>query len=189
MRSTLLAASVAVLCLANPALAKTTHHTTTHHKHHYAHHRHHNYSHHRHRVHRSTHRSSHTTASVSEGPIGMGFDVANGVVHGGSELISVAMSNLGGNPTGMSHKWCAAALNVWLRRTGHRGSGSNTAISFAHYGHPTGARVGAIAVMPHHVGIVKAVGPGYVTLVSGNHGHRVGVGNYRTSRIIAFRQA
>jgi hypothetical protein len=43
--------------------------------------------------------------------------------------------------------------------------------------------------MPHHVGIVTAVGPGYVVLVSGNHSHKVGVGRYASNKIIAYRMA
>ena len=43
--------------------------------------------------------------------------------------------------------------------------------------------------MQHHVGIVTAVGPDYVVLVSGNHGHKVGVGRYASNKIIAYRMA
>ena len=46
-----------------------------------------------------------------------------------------------------------------------------------------------IAVLPHHVGLVTAVGPGYVVLLSGNHGHKVGVRRYASDKIIAYRMA
>ena len=109
-----------------------------------------------------------------------------GVASGGSQLVSVMRTQLGRNPTGWSHQWCGRYLDMVLRETGHSGGG-NLAAGYAHYGRPAGAQVGAIAVMSHHVGVVTAVGPGYVTLISGNHGHRVGIGNYSRSRIIAFR--
>lgn len=47
----------------------------------------------------------------------------------------------------------------------------------------------AIAVMAHHVGIVKSVSKDYVVLISGNHGHKVGIGRYPKSRIIAYVSA
>ena len=57
---------------------------------------------------------------------------------------------------------------------------------------PTPARIGAIDVMPNHVGIVAFVGDDYVILVSGNHGgssgyRSVGLGRYAMSRITTFR--
>jgi len=94
---------------------------------------------------------------------------------------------LGGNPTVWSHQWCARALNMALRAAGIRGTGDNRAISFARYGHPTGSKRGAIAVMPHHVGIVLAEKRDRILLLSGNHGHRVGIGWYAKARIIAYR--
>ena len=110
---------------------------------------------------------------------------------GSSPLVAVAMRYVGSNPTGRSHKWCGTFLDLALRQSGHSGGG-DLARGYSAYGRPSPARVGAIAVMAHHVGIVTAVGPGYVTLVSGNHsgrsGHRtVGLGRYSMARIIAFR--
>ena len=97
----------------------------------------------------------------------------------------------GNNPTGWSHNWCAHYLNVVLQEAGYP-SGGNLAREYASYGQPTPARVGAIAVIPHHVGVVGFVGDDYVILVSGNHGgssgHRtVGLGRYAMSRITTFR--
>jgi hypothetical protein len=110
--------------------------------------------------------------------------------HAGN-LLGIAKRDAGENPTGWSHNWCAHWLDRTLRRAGKAGGG-NLARAYASYGQPTPARVGAIAVMPRHVGIVTAVGKGFVTVISGNHsgksGHRtVGYGNYRMNRIIAFR--
>ena len=106
-------------------------------------------------------------------------------------LVALAMRYDGNNPTGWSHNWCAHYLNVVLQEAGYP-SGGNLAREYASYGQPTPARVGAIAVIPHHVGVVGFVGDDYVILVSGNHGgssgHRtVGLGRYAMSRITTFR--
>jgi hypothetical protein len=106
-------------------------------------------------------------------------------------LVALAMSYEGKNPTGWSHNWCAHYLNMILQEAGYP-SGGNLARVYASYGQPTPARVGAIAVMPNHVGVVAFVGNDYVILVSGNHsgssGHRtVGLGRYAMSRITTFR--
>jgi hypothetical protein len=106
-------------------------------------------------------------------------------------LVALAMRYDGNNPTGWSHNWCAHYLNMVLQEAGYP-SGGNLAREYASYGQPTFARVGAIAVMPHHVGVVGFVGDDYVILVSGNHGgnsgHRtVGLGHYDMSRITTFR--
>lgn len=105
-------------------------------------------------------------------------------------VLRVAGRFLGrGNFTGFPEAWCADAMNVWLRLSGHRPQASHRAIDFAHYGRPTSARVGAIAVLTHHVGVVSRVVPGGVILISGNHRARVGLGFYPLHRIIAFREA
>ena len=106
-------------------------------------------------------------------------------------LVALAMRYDGKNPTGWSHNWCAHYLDVVLQEAGYP-SGGNLARGYASYGQPTPARVGAIAVMPNHVGVVTFVGDDYVILVSGNHGgssgHRtVGLGRYAMNRITTFR--
>src|SRR5262249_51615551 len=106
-------------------------------------------------------------------------------------LVSLAMRYDGKNPTGWSHNWCAHYLDMILQEAGYP-SGGNLARGYASYGQPTPARVGAIAVMPNHVGVVAFVGDDYVILVSGNHGgssgHRtVGLGRYAMNRITTFR--
>jgi hypothetical protein len=103
-----------------------------------------------------------------------------------SPLLARALRDVGRNPTGWSRQWCGRQMALWV------GHGPNLAAAWRHIGSPTQARPGAIAVMAHHVGVVKSVGPGYVVLVSGNHagrsGHRVvGIGTYPLSRIITFR--
>src|SRR5215475_13812653 len=66
-----------------------------------------------------------------------------------SNVVAEARRYLGGgNPTGRSTLWCARFMNMVLEHTGHRGTGSDMAASFAHYGHRvSGPEVGAIAVM------------------------------------------
>ena len=115
-------------------------------------------------------------------------EVCDSIVSGGSQLIRLAMEHLGDNPTGWRHSWCGRFLAMTLEEAGHRGGG-NLAAGYADYGLPAKAQLGAIAVMPHHVGIVTAVGPDYVVLLSGNHGHKVGVGRYAKNKIIAYRMA
>ncbi len=105
----------------------------------------------------------------------------------GGSIVSVMEGDLGTNPTGWAHDWCSHYLGMVLHRIGLPDSGSNTAISYAHYGHPAAPAPGVIAVMPHHVGVVTKVLGDKVELVSGNHSHKVGIGDYSIHRIIAFR--
>ena len=94
--------------------------------------------------------------------------VAPGAVEGGmtsgssSSLVMEARHYLGGNPTGRGSLWCARFMNMVLERTGHHGTGSDMANSFAHYGQRiAGPQVGAIAVMGRrgggHVGIITGI--------------------------------
>lgn len=108
-----------------------------------------------------------------------------------TQLIAVAKRYLGSrNFTRLRGPWCAAALRAWLARSGHSTRGTdNRAISFARYGRPAGGpRIGSIAVMRHHVGIVIGHSRRGPVLLSGNHGHRVGVGVYSRYRILAYRE-
>ena len=104
-----------------------------------------------------------------------------------------AMLDVGTNPTGWKRQWCARSLNMWLKRSGMKGCGSDAAISCLEAGRKLSEpQIGALAVMAHHVGIVKDIGnSGSVTLVSGNNAGRpgarkVGVSKYRRGRILAF---
>lgn len=100
-----------------------------------------------------------------------------------------ALSDIGTNPTGWSHKWCARWLDMVVP-----GGAGNASASWKSYGSPSTARPGAIAVMRGHVGIVgpKGCNGGRCQIVSGNHsgksGRRtVGLGSYSMGRIISFR--
>jgi uncharacterized protein (TIGR02594 family) len=109
-----------------------------------------------------------------------------------SNIVSEARRYIGGNPTGRSRLWCARFMNMVLTRSGHRGTGSDMASSFAHYGRRvSGPQVGAIAVMRRggggHVGVVSGVDRrGNPIVVSGNHGRRVAESVYPRSRVYAY---
>jgi len=111
---------------------------------------------------------------------------------GGSSLIAEARRYLGGNPTGRRSLWCARFMNMVLQHTGHRGTGSDMANSFAHYGRRvSGPQVGAIAVMGRrggsHVGIITGIDArGNPIMISGNYGHRVAEASISRGRIYAY---
>lgn len=117
---------------------------------------------------------------------------APGGFNGFSDVVTEARRYIGGNPTGRSRLWCARFMNLVLAHSGHRGTGSDLASSFARYGERVaGPQVGAIAVMSRrgggHVGVVSGVDPrGNPIVVSGNHGHRVAESVYPRSRIYAY---
>jgi len=110
----------------------------------------------------------------------------------GSSLISEARRYLGGNPTGRGSLWCARFMNMVLQHTGHHGTGSDMANSFAHYGQRiSGPQVGAIAVMARrgggHVGIITGVDArGNPIMISGNNGNRVREAPVSRGRIYAY---
>jgi uncharacterized protein (TIGR02594 family) len=111
---------------------------------------------------------------------------------GGPGLVSEARRYIGGNPTGRGRLWCARFMNMVLERSGHRGTGSDMARSFASYGHRvSGPQIGAIAVMSRrgggHVGVVSGIDAnGNPIVVSGNNGHRVREAPYPRGRIYAY---
>lgn len=118
----------------------------------------------------------------------IGFSSGFGV----SNVVAEARRYIGGNPTGRSRLWCARFMNMVLKRSGHEGTGSDMASSFAHYGHRvSGPQIGAIAVMGRrgggHVGVVSGIdAKGNPIIVSGNHGHRVAESVYPRGRIYAY---
>jgi len=109
-----------------------------------------------------------------------------------SSLVMEARHYLGTNPTSRASLWCARFMNMVLRRTGHQGTGSDMASSFAHYGHRvTGPEVGAIAVMSRrgggHVGIITGIdSSGNPIMISGNNRNSVREAPVRRGRIYAY---
>jgi uncharacterized protein (TIGR02594 family) len=112
---------------------------------------------------------------------------------GSSNVVTEARRYLGGNPTGRGSLWCARFMNMVLQHTGHRGTGSDMANSFASYGQRvSGPQVGAIAVMTRgrsggHVGIITGVDDkGNPIMISGNNGNRVKEAPISRGRIYAY---
>jgi uncharacterized protein (TIGR02594 family) len=109
-----------------------------------------------------------------------------------SGLVMEARHYLGGNPTGRGSLWCARFMNMVLEKTGHRGTGSDMANSFASYGtRVSGPQVGAIAVMGRrgggHVGIITGIdASGNPIMISGNNGNRVREAPVSRGRIYAY---
>jgi uncharacterized protein (TIGR02594 family) len=112
---------------------------------------------------------------------------------GSSNVVAEARRYLGGNPTGRGSLWCARFMNMVLQHTGHRGTGSDMANSFASYGQRvSGPQVGAIAVMGRgrgggHVGIITGIDDkGNPIMISGNNGNRVKEAPISRGRIYAY---
>lgn len=112
---------------------------------------------------------------------------------GGGSVVAEARRWIGGNPTGRSSLWCGNFMNFVLERTGHQGSSSNMARSFASYGRRvSGPEIGAIAVMSRgkrggHVGVVSGIdASGNPIIISGNHNRRVAESTYPRGRIYAY---
>jgi uncharacterized protein (TIGR02594 family) len=115
------------------------------------------------------------------------------VASSGSSLVAEARRYLGGNPTDRGSLWCARFMNMVLQHTGHRGTGSDLANSFASYGtRVSGPQVGAIAVMTRgrsggHVGIITGIdASGKPIMISGNNGNRVKEAPVSRGRIYAY---
>jgi uncharacterized protein (TIGR02594 family) len=177
--------SMALLAVASPASARSHHHGAGRHAraYHAGRHasRHHARRHYAHRHFRSLARAS------SAAPAGF---AASGF--GSSDVVAEARRYIGGNPTGRGSLWCARFMNMVLERSGHRGTGSDMARSFASYGQRiSGPQVGAIAVMARrgggHVGVVSGIdASGNPIVVSGNNGNRVREAVLSRSRIYAY---
>jgi uncharacterized protein (TIGR02594 family) len=111
---------------------------------------------------------------------------------GSSNLVAEARRYLGGNPTSRATLWCARFINMVLQHTGYRGTGSDAASSFAHYGqHVSGPQIGAIAVMSRrgggHVGIITGIdASGNPIMISGNNRNRVREAPVSRARIYAY---
>lgn len=201
----LILSSVAIIAFAAPLEARPLHHgkqARAHHGHHVQHRAQRRYRHAaQQRQHRRADRARHHRARASAvGAARMqNFRNANASLmqpqagFGGSRLVAEARRHIGRNPTGRATLWCARFMNMVLERSGHRGTGSDMARSFASYGRRvSGPQVGAIAVMSRgrrggHVGVVSGVDTkGNPIIVSGNHGRRVAEAVYSKSRVYAY---
>ncbi|MEZ2146960.1 TIGR02594 family protein [Bradyrhizobium sp. DN5] len=193
----------AVAVFVSPASARP-HHRHSAERHVYVHHaRHHHYRHHARssRFERSAAQlqaSGFANTQANYDPNANSGGMANSAMSsggfgGGSGLVSEARRYLGGNPTGRGSLWCARFMNMVLQHTGHQGTGSDMANSFARYGtRVSGPQVGAIAVMSRggrggHVGIITGVdAKGNPIMISGNNGNRVREAPVSRGRIYAY---
>jgi uncharacterized protein (TIGR02594 family) len=180
----------------SPASARPHHGASRHHAGHYTH------SHYRHVSRRARYGRRHAEANPEAmQQLGSNFADSNASMMqpssgsgGGSGVVAAARSFIGhGNPTGRGRLWCAAFMNLVLKRTGHQGTGSDMARSFSSYGQRiSGPQVGAIAVMSRgrrggHVGVVSGIdAKGNPIIVSGNHGNRVAESVYSRGRVYAY---
>jgi uncharacterized protein (TIGR02594 family) len=195
----------AVAAVSSPASARP-HHRHSAERHAYVHHaRHHRYRHHARssRFERSAAQlqasgfadtqASYNPNANNGGMANNGMAASGGGFGGGSGLVSEARRYVGGNPTGRGSLWCARFMNMVLQHTGHQGTGSDMASSFARYGtRVSGPQVGAIAVMSRgrgggHVGIITGVdAQGNPIMISGNNGNRVREAPISRGRIYAY---
>jgi uncharacterized protein (TIGR02594 family) len=194
--------SAIIAAAASPAEARSHHHGRGHHAHAHHHHHAHTARHHGHRGHRYARASRFERGAAEMRTRGldrrqaslMADSQSSGMSSsGGSSVVTEARRYLGGNPTGRGRLWCARFMNLVLERTGHRGTGSDMARSFAHYGQRvSGPQVGAIAVMGRrggggHVGVVSGIdAQGNPIVISGNYGHRVREVPMSRGRIYAY---
>ncbi len=194
----------AIAAFSSPASARSHRHSAE--RHAYAHHasRYHHYRHHARssRFERSAAQlqasgfadtqASYNPNANSGGMANSGMAMNGGGFGGGSGLVSEARRYVGGNPTGRGSLWCARFMNMVLQHTGHQGTGSDMANSFAHYGtRVSGPQVGAIAVMGRrgggHVGIITGIdAQGNPIMISGNNGNRVREAPISRGRIYAY---
>lgn len=122
-------------------------------------------------------------------------ETSGGLLSGGSNdrAISISRDYLGGNPTGRGSRWCADFMNLVERKMGRDGTGSRMAKSYLAYGKPvSNPQPGDIVVLTRpgggHVGYFMGFKDGRIELISGNHGRKVGIGTYPTSRVLGFRR-
>ena len=199
--------AAAVVVSATPASARSHRGIERHfHRHHFRRHlkhharREHHYRHYRHVMHRSRwddgmarmqqHGLANANASLPPGAAPASAAMTGGF--GSSDVVAEARRYIGGNPTSRRSLWCARFMNMVLQRSGHRGTGSDMANSFAHYGERVaGPQIGAIAVMGRrgggHVGVVSGIDAhGNPILVSGNNRNQVREAPVSRGRIYAY---
>ena len=132
------------------------------------------------------------SANASLAPGAAPISMATSGGFGSSSVIAEARRYIGGNPTDRGSLWCARFMNLVLQHSGYRGTGSDMASSFAHYGQRiSGPQVGAIAVMGRrgggHVGIITGIdASGNPIMISGNNGNRVREAPISRGRIYAY---
>lgn len=157
---------------------------------------HHSRGHHVSQSHRHKHEARHASLrrpDASEAARGSGLFAGWHLGAGSGSVVAEARSQIGnGAIYGRGSLWCARFVNWVLAHTGHSGTGSDAARSFAGYGQRvSGPQPGAIAVMARrgggHVGIVSGVdASGNPVVISGNSGGRVRERVYPRGRVYAY---
>ncbi len=104
-------------------------------------------------------------------------------------LVSRMERDLGTNPTGWARVWCGQYLGMIAQSLGMTPpAGFPLATAWARFGVPAAPAPGVVAVMKHHVGVVRRViDRDRVEIISGNHNRRVGIGVYPARLVIAWR--
>src|SRR6266849_8980047 len=194
--------SAAIIASATPASARSHHGAGRHaHARHAGHHMGRHYAHRYH--HRHMARASRWERGVAQMQArgfadtnaSLGSSASPMATSGGfssSNVVAEARRYIGGNPTSRGRLWGARFMNMVLERSGHHGTGSDLARSFASYGQRvSGPQVGAIAVMGRrgggHVGVVSGIDAnGNPIVVSGNNGNRVREASVSRGRIYAY---
>jgi uncharacterized protein (TIGR02594 family) len=190
--------SAAIAAIATPASARSYHGAGRYaHAHRAGHHArwHHGHHHYRH-VARASRWERGVAQMQARGFADTDASLASSTAPGGfgsSDVVAEARRYVGGNPSGRGSLWCARFMNMVLERSGHHGTGSDMARSFASYGQRvSGPQIGAIAVMGRrggggHVGVVSGIDAGgNPIVVSGNNGNRVREAPISRSRIYAY---
>lgn len=106
-------------------------------------------------------------------------------------LVDRARRYMGTNPTGWSSLWCGRFMAMIAPNAAARVRNPNMARDWATLPRVS-AQVGAIVVLSRgrsggHVGVVTSIDAnGNPTVVSGNHGGKVGEGVYPKGRVLAY---
>jgi uncharacterized protein (TIGR02594 family) len=115
---------------------------------------------------------------------------------GSPDALLEALRHMGANAKTLglpASLWCADFMNLVLRKSGLKATGSRAARSYLQYGTKIDEpRVGAIAIFTRgknsgHIGIVRGTdGNGNPIIVSGNHGNKVAESVYPKARVLAY---
>jgi hypothetical protein len=107
---------------------------------------------------------------------------------GTPSAVRIAMQYVGSrNPTRTRGPWCGDFMNLIEHRAQRPGIKSRRAVDWRHYGHGSAPVAGAIVVFRGHVGrVIQRLGD-KVQVISGNYGHKVGIGVYNVRSAIAYR--
>ena len=110
-------------------------------------------------------------------------------------LLQEAKKYLGGNPTGWRSLWCARFIAYIAPAVAERlkrmGLNPNWARDYAKLDRSKDPKPGDIVVLTRgsggHIGILDHFDKhGNPVIISGNHGHKVGIGTYSKGRVIAY---